>query len=247
MNATPTRIITAALAALIIISCQQPHYDTIIKGATLLDGSGNEGVVMDVAFNGDTIAAIGDLSRANAGELINGSGLVLAPGFIDAHSHHAGGLDDDPSGLAVVSQGVTTIVTGQDGGSEVPLSDYFSRLEKSPVAINVASYAGHNSIRDKVMETNFKRKATDDEISRMKSILTQEMEAGALGLSTGLEYDPGIYSDPEEVLELAKILPAYGGRYISYLRSEDRWYDAAVGEIIRIGDRKSTRLNSSHT
>ena len=246
MNATPTRIITTALAALIIISCQQPHYDTIIKGATLLDGSGNEGVVMDVAFNGDTIAAIGDLSRANAGELINGSGLVLAPGFIDAHSHHAGGLDDDPSGLAVVSQGVTTIVTGQDGGSEVPLSDYFSRLEKSPVAINVASYAGHNSIRDKVMETNFKRKATDDEISRMKSILTQEMEAGALGLSTGLEYDPGIYSDPEEVLELAKILPAYGGRYISHLRSEDRWYDAAVGEIIRIGKEAGIPVQISH-
>jgi len=234
------------IASAFIAACQQPRYDTIIRGALVLDGSGNDGTVTDVAIAADTIAAIGDLARAAADSVIEGTGLVLAPGFIDAHSHHAGGLDDDPSGLAVVSQGVTTIVTGQDGGSRIPLSGYFSKLEQSPVAVNVASYAGHNSIRDSVMGNDFKRKATEAEVALMKTILEKEMEAGALGLSTGLEYDPGIYSASGEVLELAKALPAYGGRYISHLRSEDRWYDAAVTEIIRIGKQAGIPVQISH-
>ena len=243
------RLIRSASLGLIItltFSCQSPNYDTIIRGALVLDGSGKPGVLTDVAVTGDSIAVIGDLSNATADNVFVATGLVLAPGFIDVHSHHAGGLEDDPSGLAVVSQGVTTIVTGQDGGSRIPLAEYFRSLETSPVAVNVASYAGHNSIRDSVMGKDFKRKANLEEIGQMEAILKNEMEAGALGLSTGLEYDPGIYSDPQEVLSLSRVLPAYGGRYISHLRSEDRWYDAAVKEIITIGKETGVPVQISH-
>ena len=243
------RLIHLTLPALVLLftsSCKQPHYDTIIRGALVLDGSGQPGIVTDVAVSRDSIAAIGDLSRSSADQVVVATGLILAPGFIDVHSHHAGGLKEDPSGLAVVSQGVTTIVTGQDGGSRIPLEDYFHSLEESPVAVNVASYAGHNSIRDSVMGKAFKRKATREEVTRMAMMLRKEMEAGALGLSTGLEYDPGIYSDPQEVLTLAHELPAYGGRYISHLRSEDRWYDAAIKEIITIGAETGIPVQISH-
>ncbi|MFM7194102.1 MAG: N-acyl-D-amino-acid deacylase family protein, partial [Bacteroidota bacterium] len=202
--------------------------------------------ITDVAVLGDSIAVVGDLSKSSADQVFVATGLILAPGFIDVHSHHAGGLKEDPSGLAMVSQGVTTIVTGQDGGSRIPLADYFRSLEESPVAVNIASYAGHNSIRDSVMGEEFKRKATSEEVERMAAMLKKEMEAGALGLSTGLEYDPGIYSDPQEVLTLARELPAYGGRYISHLRSEDRWYDAALKEIITIGAETGVPVQISH-
>jgi N-acyl-D-amino-acid deacylase len=174
------------------------------------------------------------------------NGLALAPGFIDTHSHHDWGLNKKRDALAVVSQGITTIIVGQDGGSSLPLKDYFKSLQDSAVAINVGSYSGHNSIRDQVMGKDFKRKATASEIDSMKILLRADMEAGAFGLSTGLEYDPGIYSHREEVLSLAKILPEYQGRYISHLRSEDRYFWDAVDEIISIGKETKAPVQISH-
>ncbi len=196
----------------LVIGCTSPSYDTIIHGATVYDGNGNTGVITDVGILGDTIAFIGDLSNAKSKTIVDAKGLVLAPGFIDTHSHHGGGLEEDPSGLAVVSQGVTTIIVGQDGGSEWPLKKYFQSLIDHPVAVNVGSYSGHNTIRDHVVGTDFKRKSTQAEIDSMILLLHEDMKSGALGLSTGLEYDPGIYSAKDEVLQLSKVLPAYQGR-----------------------------------
>src|SRR6478609_4649097 len=205
-----------------LFSCQKQKFDLIISNAVIYDGSGSPSITGDVGVNKDTIAALGDLSKAEATEIIDAKGLVLSPGFIDTHSHHSWGLNKNPEGLAVVSQGVTTIIVGQDGGSNLPLKDYYKQLADSAVAINVGSYSGHNSIRDKVLGKDFKRQASQAEVDSMILLLKEDMEAGAFGLSTGLEYDPGIYSHKNEVLALAKVLPAYQGRYISHMRSEDR-------------------------
>jgi len=140
---------------------------------------------------------------------------------------------------------VTTIVVGQDGGG-IDLAALFGRLERQPAAVNVASYAGHGAIRDRVLGKDFARAATAEEIQRMQTLLAAEMEAGALGLSTGLEYDPGIYSTPAEVLALAKTAGAAGGRYASHIRSEDRWFWDALDELIAIGRQNRMPVHVSH-
>ncbi|MFN7258333.1 MAG: N-acyl-D-amino-acid deacylase family protein [Cyclobacteriaceae bacterium] len=241
-----TKICLFSIVAFLCLGCQKQKYEVVIRGGMLFDGSGNPGVVTDLAINADTIAFVGDLSNAIGAKEVNGNGLILAPGFIDTHSHHDRGLSEDPSGLALVSQGITTIIVGQDGGSDLPLKKYFQLLIDSPVAVNVGSYSGHNTLRDRVLGDDFKRKSTQSEIDSMVKLLRVDMEAGAFGLSTGLEYDPGIYSSKEEVLQLAKILPDYKGRYISHLRSEDRYFWDALQEIITIGREVKVPVQISH-
>ncbi len=240
------RVICSILLVGVLFSCQHKKADVIIKGATLYDGSGGAPTITDVAVSGDTISMIGDLASVEAAETIDGTGLALAPGFIDTHSHHDWGLNNGRDALAVVSQGITTIVVGQDGGSNTPLKDYFQLMTDSPAAVNVASYTGHNSIRDMVLGKDFKRKATQAEVDSMVLLLRADMDAGAIGLSTGLEYDPGIYSAQEEVLTLSKELPAYEGRYISHMRSEDRYFWNALNEIITIGRETGVPVQISH-
>src|SRR5262249_19278253 len=156
-----------------------------------------------------------------ADRVIDARGLTLAPGFIDTHSHASRGIFDQRDALAAVSQGITTVVVGQDGSSTYPLAPFFERLQREPAAVNVASYVGHGTLRREVMGTDFRHAATAEQVERMGQLLQSEMAAGALGLSTGLEYDPGIYSSPSEVEALAKVAASVGGRYISHIRSED--------------------------
>jgi len=220
--------------------------DLLIENASVVDGTGARPVTADVRIRGDRIVAIGALD-AEAGEtVVDAHGLTLAPGFIDTHSHHTGGLEKNPEALVVVSQGITTIVGGQDGGSTVPLSGFFRALEERPSAVNVASYSGHNSLRDAAMGENFKRKATPAEIERMRALLADDMAAGALGLSTGLEYDPGIYSAEGEVMLLAHEAAKSGGRYISHIRSEDRTVWKALDELVEIGRQTKMPVQVSH-
>jgi N-acyl-D-amino-acid deacylase len=226
--------------------CQKPKFDTIIRQAVIYDGTGGDSLRGDVGINGDTIAFIGDLSKAVSDQTIDATGLALSPGFIDTHSHHASGLNREPEALAVVSQGITTIIIGQDGGSYTPLREYYKKLSDSAVAINIGSYSGHNSIRDRVMGKDFKRHATAMEVDSMIQLLKADMEAGAFGLSTGLEYDPGIYSHKDEVMALSKVLPDFNGRYISHLRSEDRFFWDALDEIITIGREAKIPVQISH-
>ncbi|HPW63277.1 MAG TPA: D-aminoacylase [Cyclobacteriaceae bacterium] len=227
--------------------CQKDHYDVIISQAKLYDGLGNAPIVTDVGIRADTIAFIGDLSGAAAPIIIDAKGLALAPGFIDAHSHHDRGMFGIRDMPACVSQGITTIVVGQDGGSEFPLNNFFKEIEATPVAVNVASYSGHNTLRDSVIIGNYQRVSSQAEIEQMKQMLRLDMEAGALGLSTGLEYDPGIFSDPAEVIELAKVAAEFNGRYISHIRSEDRYFWKAIDEIINIGKVTQMPVQISHT
>lgn len=212
----------------------------LIVNARVIDGTGGAARAAAVRIEGKRISAIGDLNPKPGEIVIDAGGKMLAPGFIDTHSHHDFGLFEQPDALAAVSQGITTIVVGQDGALTHPLSYLFRRLEAAPAAVNVAAYVGHNSIRQAVMGEDFQRAASAQEIEEMRARVREGMRLGALGLSTGLEYDPGIYSTPAEVLALAREAARLGGRYISHLRSEDANLDEAIEEIIAIG--RDTRM-----
>lgn len=226
---------------------------TLIVGATIYDGTGAEAVEAALRFDRDRILSVGDLAPLAGETVIDAEGLVLAPGFIDTHSHHDGDIDEFRHMPAVLSQGVTTIVRGSDGFSDVedelsyrPLSDFNEAFTARPAAVNVASYAPHNSIRRAVMGNDSRREATVAEILEMSALLTAELEAGAIGLATGLEYEPGMYSSTEEIIALAQIASASGGRYASHLRDEDDRLMEAVDEIIRIGREAKISVHISH-
>jgi N-acyl-D-amino-acid deacylase len=234
------------LPAFLFVPKQKIEYDTIIRHAQVCDGSVANPFRADIGIIADTIAIIGDLEHASAKNEVDADSLMLAPGFIDTHSHHAGGLFQHRDFLAAVSQGLTTIVIGQDGESNFPLATFFQQLSDTPVAVNIGSFSGHNTLRDSVLGKDFKRLASQDEIEKMKWLLRQDMKAGAFGLSTGLEYDPGIYSSPDEVLQLATVVTPYGGRYISHIRSEDRHFWKAIDEIINVGKAAKIPVQISH-
>ncbi len=218
----------------------------VIVNARVIDGSGGPSRDVNVRVVGDRIANVGNFEASAEDTLVDADGLVLAPGFIDNHSHHDKGLFEMPGALAAVSQGITTVVAGQDGGQNYPLAEFFASLETTPVAINVASYAGHGTLRRRAMGEDFQRHATPEELAEMVSLLRAEMEAGALGLSTGLEYDPGSFSATEELVELAREAALHGGRYISHIRSEDQYYWEAIDEIINVGREAEIPVQVSH-
>lgn len=225
---------------------QEDPAGLVITNALLLDGMGGPPVPGSVRIVGDRIVAVGAVAPGPSDRVVDAAGLALAPGFIDTHSHHDRGLADQPDAVAAVSQGITTIVVGQDGGSRIPLADLFAGLEASPTALNVASYVGHGTVRSRVLGDDFRREATPEEVERMRLLVREEMAAGALGLSTGLEYDPGIYSARSEVLALAREAAAAGGRYISHMRSEDRHFWAALDELLAIGRETGMPVQISH-
>ena len=219
---------------------------TLITGATVHDGSGAPARQVSVRFDKDRIVALGDLQPLKGETVLKADGLVLAPGFIDSHSHHDRGDYADRAMLPLLAQGVTTIVIGQDGESDGPFAEVAARYTARPAAINVAAYTGHGYVRDRVMGKDFKRTATTAEVRRMQTLLADDLAAGSLGLSTGLEYDPGIYSDHDEVLALARTTGAGGGRYISHIRNEDVSFDAALDELLEIGAKTGVPVQVSH-
>jgi N-acyl-D-amino-acid deacylase len=218
----------------------------VIRQATVVDGTGSAAVVADVAVRGGRIAAIGTIEPAHGERTYEARGLVLAPGFIDPHSHHDDGLREHPAALAAVSQGITTVVVGVDGESELPLADWFANLERTPVALNVASFAGHGALRRAAMGSDYRRTARPEEIDRMRALLALDMHAGALGLSTGLEYDPGIYANTAELVQLARVAARKGGIYASHMRSEDIAIDAALDEVAAIAREARIPAHISH-
>jgi N-acyl-D-amino-acid deacylase len=218
---------------------------TVIRNALLVDGTGAPARAGAVRVAGGRITEVGDVVITTGDRVIDARGLVLAPGFIDTHSHHDRGLGDDPAARAAVSQGITTIIVGQDGGSWHPLAEAMASAASQRFAVNVATYSGHNTLRRVVMGDDFRRPATAAEVDAMVALLRQDMEAGALGLSTGLEYDPGIYAETAEVVALAREAARHGGRYISHLRSEDRALWDAVAELLEIG--RLARIPVQHT
>jgi N-acyl-D-amino-acid deacylase len=240
-----SRSFARLMLGLVFVAGASPASQLIV-GAQVADGTGKALRRADVRIDADRIVAVGKLPPKAGEEVIDGSGRILAPGFIDTHSHHDLGLDQQRDAAAAVSQGITTIVVGQDGASQFPLQDFFRRLDETPASINVASYSGHGSLREQVLADNYKRHATADELARMRKLLEDDMQAGAIGLSSGLEYDPGTYSDTNELVELARTAAAHGGRYISHMRSEDVKIDPAIEELLQIGRQACLPVQISH-
>ena len=239
------------LAVFAVPACgdQQPpelQSSLLITNVDIVDGSGQPAFAGSVRIADGRIDAVGDLRQRPGEDVFHGQGLVLAPGFIDTHSHADSNIFTHPDALAAVSQGITTVIVGQDGNSPFPLREFAARLREAGTAINVAAYVGHNTLRTLTLSEDYRRTATNAELGAMRKLLESELQSGALGLSTGLEYEPGIYADTEEVLSLAQTAAREGGRYLSHLRSEDRWLMEAVDEIIEIGRVTDMPVQISH-
>jgi N-acyl-D-amino-acid deacylase len=220
---------------------------TTIVGADLADGTGAALRRANVRIVGDRIASVGDV-KPQAGDLVvDGRGLVVAPGFIDIHNHSSAGLAGDPDAETQVSQGITTLVVGPDGDSPWPLGDYLSERRRAASAVNVASFVGHATVRRLVMKDDYKRAARAEEIARMALLVDQGMREGAVGLSSGLEYEVGGYAETSELVELAKVVARYpGGLYMSHIRDEaDKSFDA-LKEAIAIGEGAHVAVQISH-
>ena len=224
---------------------QTARYDVLVTGAKLIDGSGSAWFYGDIGIRGDTIAAIGLLGSATATTRIDGRGMVAAPGFIDIHSHGRRGIFTVPTAENYLREGVTTLVEGPDGNSPVPITPLLEHVSKTRVSINFATMVGQGSIRDKVIGP-LDRKATAEEIAKMKDLAAQGMRDGAFGLSTGLFYVPGTFTPTEEVIELAKVVGRMGGIHVSHMRDEAAHVLDSVRETIRIGEEGGLPTQITH-
>lgn len=244
-------------------------FDLVIIGGRIYDGSGRPGIISDLGIKNGKLAALGNLKNKSAKRKIDVTGMAVAPGFIDFHSHSDEELLLSDEAQSKIRQGVTTEIIGQDGGSVAPLTEkmraawsenlkanygieidwrdlagYFQRLEKSGIITNVASMVGQGSLREYVVgEDN--RPATLEEIEKMKTLARAAFQQGAYGISSGLEYTPGSFASTEEIIEVCKAMDGRG-IYSTHMRNEDDGVLDAVDEAIRIGRESGVALNISH-
>lgn len=245
----PALILVAALAATSTTwaQAQTPPTGLLIKGGTVVDGTGAPRRAADVRIAGDTIVEVGANLAATPGErVVEAAGRVVAPGFIDMHSHADRGLEDHPEAASQIQQGITLSLVGQDGGGDLPVSDFFERFSRVHPAINLMTSVGHGAVRGVVLGGDFKRAATPGEIETMKALVDRAMKDGAVGLSSGLEYDPGFYGTIDELAALAAVIKPYGGFYSSHVRDEENEVLAAWSEAIEIGRRAGVPVEISH-
>jgi len=235
--------LAAAPAALL---AQSREFDLLIRRGMVYDGTGAPGAVADVAIRGDRIVQVSrdPLDPARAARVIEARGLAVAPGFIDAHAHIES-LPERPLAESFVRQGVTTVVYAADGGMPWPLGEQLAQLKAAGHSPNAIFFAGHNQIRRNVMGSA-NRAPTAAELERMKGMVRQAMEEGAIGLSTGLRYVPGIYSRTEEVVELARVAAAHGGIYSSHIRDEGAGVYDAVREVVQVAREAGLPAQVSH-
>jgi len=228
-----------------ILIGQTVPYDVVLRNGHLFDGSGSPWYAGDVAIRGDTIAKIAASISDPAVQVIDVRGQAIAPGFIDIHSHARRGIFEVPTADNYIRQGVTTLLEGPDGDSPVPLAPFLARLDELPKSINIGSFIGQGSVRAAV-NGNVNRRATAEEIDRMKALVEQGMKDGAFGLSSGLFYVPGTFTPTEEVIELAKVAARFGGIYISHMRDEAAGVVASVEETIAIGEQAGLPAQVTH-
>jgi N-acyl-D-amino-acid deacylase len=222
------------------------EFDLIIKGGRIVDGTGNPWFEGDVAIKDGRVAEIGRIAAERAARAIEARGMIVAPGFIDVHTHIEGGIFERPAAENFLRMGVTSVITGNCGGSSLPLGDWFSRLEKNGVAINIGSLVGHNTVRRAGMQGDFDRPPTKEELERMRALVEQAMRDGAVGFSTGLEYIPGAYAKTDEIAEMAKVSAAHGGLYATHMRNEDETVEQSIRESLEIGRLAECPVEISH-
>jgi dihydroorotase/N-acyl-D-amino-acid deacylase len=233
-----------------MISCaalgaQPPAYDLVLKNGRIVDGTGSPWYRADIAITGDTIARIAPAIGEPGARVVDASGLVVAPGFIDLHTHARRGIFEIPTADNYVRQGVTTLVEGPDGSSAVPLQPFLEKVATARITPNFATFIGQGSIRSEVVGSA-NRPATAAELDRMRGLVRQGMEQGAFGLSSGLFYVPGTFTPTDEVVALAKAAGAMGGIYISHMRNEAGGIADSVRETIAIGERGGLPTQVTH-
>jgi N-acyl-D-amino-acid deacylase len=222
----------------------RPRYDLLIAGGQIVDGTGAPRRRADIGIKGGKIAAIGTLARLDAAEVIDAAGLVVAPGFIDVHTH-ADDIADAPRAENFVRMGVTTIVAGNCGSSALDIAKALAAIDQAGISINFATLIGHNTVRRSVMGT-VNRLPTIPELAKMKSLVWRAMVDGAVGFSTGLQYVPGTYAKNHEIFDLARIAGDAGGVYASHMRNEGTALEEAVTETIRVCEFSNCRAQISH-
>ena len=211
----------------------------------VVDGAGNPWFRADVAIDGDRITTIAPKIDAAAKREIDATGLVVAPGFIDVHTHARRGIYDNPACENYIRQGVTTIFEGPDGDSPLPIATFLARVGEAKPAANFGTFIGHGSVRNAVLGRE-DRDATAPELERMRELVREGMRDGAFGLSSGLFYAPGVFAETEEVIELAKVAGAMGGIYITHMRDEASGVVDSVRETIRIGEEAHLPAQITH-
>ena len=217
----------------------------VVRNATIIDGTGKPGRVGDVRVEGDTITAVGKVKPKSGDQIIDGTGLVLAPGFIDIHNHSESGLIREGTAANQVSQGITTLIVGPDGGSPENLADYFAKLQ-GKIGLNVGAFIGHGTVRRQVLKDDFKRPATPAEIVLIEALVEEAMRQGAFGLSSGLEYDSGFAATTEELIALSRVAAKHGGVYMTHMRDEEEGVLDSIREAIRIGKEAKIPVQISH-
>jgi len=250
-------MLSAAISLLFLIPAADPvAADFVIRGATVYDGSGKPGQKGDIAIRGDRIVAIGSFAPAGKPRIIAGDGLVVAPGFIDLHTHSDISIFVPGSEIPIteekyranrnyLAQGVTTIVTGNCGFGPVDVAGYFKRIDAGKAGTNVAHLVPHNDVRKQVMG-NVNRSPSADELTQLKSLVDQGMKDGAWGMSTGLMYTPGSYARTEEIVELAKVVAARDGIYASHMRDESLALLISIQETLTVGQQAKLPVHISH-
>ena len=241
------------LFLIISVSCvcelahsQQTPPSTVIINAQVADGTGAPLRKVNVRISGDRILTVGDFKPKKADSVIDAKGLVLAPGFIDIHNHSTEGLEKDPLAETQIAQGITTVILGADGDSPWPIAAWLDVRRKNPASLNLAVLVGHATVRELVLGKDYQRAATPAEIEKMAQLVTQGMHEGAIGLSSGLEYDMGSYSTTDEVVALAAAAAKLHGFYMTHIRDEaDRSFQA-LDEEIAIGERAHIPVEHSH-
>lgn len=239
------RLVVASLAAALLCHPAAAQFDTLIRYGRVVDGSGNPGFFADVAIKDGKLVQIGKLPNATAKQTIDAKGMIVAPGFIDVHTH-ADEVAEQPRAENFLRMGVTTLVVGNCGGSALDVAKFFSEIASNHISPNVCTLIGHNTVREKAMGGSFDRPPTPAELAQMKAYVDQAMKAGAVGLSTGLIYLPGTFSKPDEVVELAKVIAPYDGIYASHMRHEDTLIYAALDEVFRVAREANVRAEVSH-
>lgn len=227
-----------------LLPASAQEFDLVLTGGRIIDGTGNPARFADVAIKDGRIVGVGR-PGTNAAEVIDVSGLIVAPGFIDVHTH-AENIFTLPSARNFARMGVTTLVLGNCGSSEVNVGRMFERIEQTNVAVNVATLLGQGSVRSHVMGGSFLRPPTAAELNRMKALVRQAMEDGALGLSTGLIYLPGTFTKTEEILELARVAGEFGGIYASHMRNEGDEILGSLEELFTIAREARLPAHVSH-
>ncbi len=230
---------------IILCVADSTKFDVVIKNGRIVDGSGNPWFYADLGIIAGKIAKIGWIDTSEAAQWLDAKNLVVAPGFIDVHTHVEGGITRIPTADNFLQMGVTTIVTGNCGGSWLQIGDSLRALEARGISVNLATLIGHNTVRRAVLKDEA-REPAPDELSKMQQLVEQAMRDGAVGLSTGLIYIPGTFAKTDEIIALAKIASQYKGVYASHIRNEGNEVVAAINEAIQIGEQAGLPVEISH-